>query len=115
MLIFAPNMHPGHFYVKYVWQERLTSDDLHLLDTYKNDELDPVTTEEQVQEVRGYLAKVAGIGEVLARRHMKVVFFGRYVHVSYPRSLVVELNLSIFSQNDCFYYNIIVFLYFFVC
>uniref|UniRef100_A0A671TQY1 Mitofusin 2 n=1 Tax=Sparus aurata TaxID=8175 RepID=A0A671TQY1_SPAAU len=48
-----------------------------LEDTYKNDELDPVTTEEQVQEVRGYLAKVAGIGEVLARRHMKVVFFGR--------------------------------------
>ncbi|KAF3859855.1 hypothetical protein F7725_000110 [Dissostichus mawsoni] len=46
-------------------------------DTYKNEELDPVTTEEQVLEVRGYLAKVAGIGEVLARRHMKVVFFGR--------------------------------------
>lgn len=52
--------------------------DLHSPDTYKNDELDPVTTEEQVQEVCGYLAKVAGIGEVLARRHMKVVFFGRY-------------------------------------
>ncbi|KAK1898253.1 Mitofusin-2 [Dissostichus eleginoides] len=48
-----------------------------MLDTYKNEELDPVTTEEQVLEVRGYLAKVAGIGEVLARRHMKVVFFGR--------------------------------------
>ncbi|XP_056895636.1 mitofusin-2 isoform X1 [Takifugu flavidus] len=48
-----------------------------LEDTHKNDELDPVTTEEQVQEVCGYLAKVAGIGEVLARRHMKVVFFGR--------------------------------------
>uniref|UniRef100_A0A8D0DC22 Mitofusin 2 n=1 Tax=Sander lucioperca TaxID=283035 RepID=A0A8D0DC22_SANLU len=46
-------------------------------DTYKNEELDPVATEEQVQEVQGYLAKVAGIGEVLARRHMKVVFFGR--------------------------------------
>lgn len=55
------------------------SDALHMWDTYKNDELDPVTTEEQVQEVRGYLTKVAGIGEVLARRHMKVVFFGRYV------------------------------------
>lgn len=53
-----------------------------MLDTHKNDELDPVTTEEQVQEVRGYLAKVAGIGEVLARRHMKVVFFGRYVHLT---------------------------------
>uniref|UniRef100_A0A3B4T4S4 Mitofusin 2 n=1 Tax=Seriola dumerili TaxID=41447 RepID=A0A3B4T4S4_SERDU len=48
-----------------------------LEDTHKNEELDPVTTEEQVQEVCGYLTKVAGIGEVLARRHMKVVFFGR--------------------------------------
>ncbi|KAM8884625.1 mitofusin-2 [Synchiropus picturatus] len=48
-----------------------------LEDTHRNGELDPITTEEQVQEVRGYLSKVAGIGEVLARRHMKVVFFGR--------------------------------------
>uniref|UniRef100_A0A665WZ79 Dynamin-type G domain-containing protein n=1 Tax=Echeneis naucrates TaxID=173247 RepID=A0A665WZ79_ECHNA len=48
-----------------------------LEDTYKNDELDPVTTEEHVQEVQGYLTKVSGIGEVLSRRHMKVVFFGR--------------------------------------
>uniref|UniRef100_A0AAY4CUC0 Dynamin-type G domain-containing protein n=1 Tax=Denticeps clupeoides TaxID=299321 RepID=A0AAY4CUC0_9TELE len=48
-----------------------------LEDTYSNEELDPVTTEEQVGEVRGYLSKVAGIGEVLARRHMKVTFFGR--------------------------------------
>lgn len=47
-------------------------------ETYKNEELDPITTEEQVMEVRGYLSKVAGIGEVLARRHMKVAFFGRY-------------------------------------
>uniref|UniRef100_A0A8C5NBF5 Dynamin-type G domain-containing protein n=1 Tax=Gouania willdenowi TaxID=441366 RepID=A0A8C5NBF5_GOUWI len=51
--------------------------DSFLEDTHRNNDLDPVTTEEQVQEVRGYLAKVAGIGEVLARRHMKVVFFGR--------------------------------------
>uniref|UniRef100_A0A671NVJ3 Mitofusin-2-like n=1 Tax=Sinocyclocheilus anshuiensis TaxID=1608454 RepID=A0A671NVJ3_9TELE len=48
-----------------------------LEETYSNEELDPVTTEEQVAEVRGYLSKVAGIGEVLSRRHMKVVFFGR--------------------------------------
>lgn len=53
------------------------SDGFHMIDTYKNEELDPVTTEEQVHEVRGYLSKVAGIGEVLSRRHMKVVFFGR--------------------------------------
>lgn len=49
-----------------------------MIETYSNEELDPVTTEEQVAEVRGYLYKVAGIGEVLSRRHMKVVFFGRY-------------------------------------
>ncbi|MEQ2259571.1 Mitofusin-2 [Xenotaenia resolanae] len=48
-----------------------------LEDTYKNQQLNPVATEEQVQEVCSYLTKVTGIGEVLARRHMKVVFFGR--------------------------------------
>ena len=46
-------------------------------DTYRNEELDPVTTEEQVLDVKGYLSKVRGISEVLARRHMKVAFFGR--------------------------------------
>lgn len=46
-------------------------------DTYRNAELDPVTTEEQVLDVKGYLSKVRGISEVLARRHMKVAFFGR--------------------------------------
>lgn len=44
-----------------------------------------------MQEVRGYLAKVAGIGEVLARRHMKVVFFGRYVCVSYPLATNIHM------------------------
>ncbi|XP_005996626.1 mitofusin-2 [Latimeria chalumnae] len=48
-----------------------------LEETHKNDELDPITTEEQVSEVKSYLSKVAGISEVLARRHMKVAFFGR--------------------------------------
>ncbi|XP_039612013.1 mitofusin-2 isoform X1 [Polypterus senegalus] len=48
-----------------------------LEETYKNEELDPVTTEEQVLEVKGFLSNVAGIAEVLARRHMKVAFFGR--------------------------------------
>jgi len=62
-----------------------------MLDTHKNEDLDPVTTEEQVQEARGYLAKVAGIGEVLARRHMKVVFFGRFVNL-----LLSELPLFIY-------------------
>ncbi|KAE8591877.1 hypothetical protein XENTR_v10018600 [Xenopus tropicalis] len=48
-----------------------------LEETYKDAELDPVASEEQVFEVKGYLTNVAGISEVLARRHMKVAFFGR--------------------------------------
>lgn len=46
-------------------------------ETYENAELDPVASEEQVLEVKGYLTNVKGISEVLARRHMKVAFFGR--------------------------------------
>ncbi|XP_066462695.1 mitofusin-2 [Eleutherodactylus coqui] len=48
-----------------------------LEETYQNAELDPVASEEQVLEVKGYLTNVKGISEVLARRHMKVAFFGR--------------------------------------
>ncbi|MBN3273069.1 MFN2 protein, partial [Polyodon spathula] len=59
-------------------------------ETYKNEKLDPVTTEEQVLEVKGYLSKVAGIGEVLARRHMKVAFFGR---TSNGKSCVINAML----------------------
>lgn len=75
--------------------------DFHVLDTYKNDELDPVATEEQVQEVRGYLAKVTGIGEVLARRHMKVVFFGRYAHLFFT---VFPVQLVFIEMKDTYLY-----------
>uniref|UniRef100_A0AAY4CUE1 Dynamin-type G domain-containing protein n=1 Tax=Denticeps clupeoides TaxID=299321 RepID=A0AAY4CUE1_9TELE len=61
-----------------------------LEDTYSNEELDPVTTEEQVGEVRGYLSKVAGIGEVLARRHMKMVVF---IQTSNGKSSVINAML----------------------
>ncbi|XP_029434686.1 mitofusin-2 isoform X2 [Rhinatrema bivittatum] len=61
-----------------------------LEETYRNAELDPVTTEEQVSEVKGYLSNVAGIGEVLARRHMKVAFFGR---TSNGKSTVINAML----------------------
>lgn len=64
--------------VKYLNHQVYLNWSVFLTETYSNEELDPVTTEEQVAEVRGYLSKVAGIGEVLSRRHMKVVFFGRY-------------------------------------
>ncbi|KAM6434848.1 LOW QUALITY PROTEIN: mitofusin-2 [Liasis olivaceus] len=61
-----------------------------LEETHKNGELDPVTTEEQVLEVKGYLSKVSGISEVLARRHMKVAFFGR---TSNGKSTVINAML----------------------
>uniref|UniRef100_A0A670Z088 Mitofusin 2 n=1 Tax=Pseudonaja textilis TaxID=8673 RepID=A0A670Z088_PSETE len=61
-----------------------------LEETHKNGELDPVTTEEQVSEVKGYLSKVSGISEVLARRHMKVAFFGR---TSNGKSTVINAML----------------------
>ncbi|KFP22288.1 mitofusin-2 [Egretta garzetta] len=61
-----------------------------LEETHKNIELDPVTTEEQVLEVKGYLSKVSGISEVLARRHMKVAFFGR---TSNGKSTVINAML----------------------
>ncbi|KAF7239392.1 Mitofusin-2 [Varanus komodoensis] len=61
-----------------------------LEETHRNAELDPVTTEEQVQEVKGYLSKVSGIAEVLARRHMKVAFFGR---TSNGKSTVINAML----------------------
>ncbi|XP_032087786.1 mitofusin-2 isoform X2 [Thamnophis elegans] len=61
-----------------------------LEEIHKNGELDPVTTEEQVSEVKGYLFKVSGISEVLARRHMKVAFFGR---TSNGKSTVINAML----------------------
>ncbi|ERE87681.1 mitofusin-1-like protein [Cricetulus griseus] len=45
--------------------------------TYRNPELDRVATEDDLVEIQGYRNKLAVIGEVLSRRHMKVAFFGR--------------------------------------
>ncbi|KAM8927512.1 mitofusin-2 [Pelodytes ibericus] len=59
-------------------------------ETYQNAQLDPVASEEQVLEVKGYLSNVAGISEVLARRHMKVAFFGR---TSNGKSTVINAML----------------------
>ncbi|XP_068098490.1 mitofusin-2 [Hyperolius riggenbachi] len=61
-----------------------------LEETYQNAELDPVASEEQVLEVKGYLTNVKGISEVLARRHMKVAFFGR---TSNGKSTVINAML----------------------
>ncbi|XP_044137966.1 mitofusin-2 [Bufo gargarizans] len=61
-----------------------------LEETYQNAELDPVASEEQVLEVKAYLTNVKGISEVLARRHMKVAFFGR---TSNGKSTVINAML----------------------
>ncbi|XP_020654710.3 mitofusin-1 [Pogona vitticeps] len=46
-------------------------------ETYRNPELEHITTEDELVEIQAYKNKLAIIGEVLARRHMKVAFFGR--------------------------------------
>lgn len=51
-------------------------------------------------EVRGYLSKVAGIGEVLSRRHMKVVFFGRYVVMTSSRHGVFMLSVPVLVTSS---------------
>ncbi|XP_063799895.1 mitofusin-2 [Pseudophryne corroboree] len=61
-----------------------------LEETYQNPELDPVASEEQVLEVKCFLTNVKGISEVLARRHMKVAFFGR---TSNGKSTVINAML----------------------
>jgi len=45
--------------------------------TYRNPELEHVATENELAKIQAYKKKLAVIGEVLSRRHMKVAFFGR--------------------------------------
>uniref|UniRef100_A0A803YCK4 Mitofusin 1 n=1 Tax=Meleagris gallopavo TaxID=9103 RepID=A0A803YCK4_MELGA len=45
--------------------------------TYRNPELERIATEDELAEIQAYKKKLAVIGEVLSRRHMKVAFFGR--------------------------------------
>ncbi|KAM9275108.1 mitofusin-1 isoform 3-T6 [Cariama cristata] len=44
--------------------------------TYKNPELEHIATEDELAKIQAYKNKLAVIGEVLSRRHMKVAFFG---------------------------------------
>lgn len=46
-------------------------------ETSRNPELRNITTEDDLAEIQSFKKKLAGIGEVLSRRHMKVAFFGR--------------------------------------
>lgn len=46
-------------------------------ETCGNKALENIASHDQMSEIQGYADKLAVIKEVLARRHMKVAFFGR--------------------------------------
>ncbi|XP_026522495.1 mitofusin-1 [Notechis scutatus] len=46
-------------------------------ETHKNPQLECIATTDEHKKIQAYKNKLAVIGEVLARRHMKVAFFGR--------------------------------------
>ncbi|XP_034990044.1 mitofusin-1 [Zootoca vivipara] len=46
-------------------------------ETYKNPQLEDIATKDELAKIEEYKKKLAVIGGVLARRHMKVAFFGR--------------------------------------
>lgn len=52
-----------------------------LTDISGNKALENITTQDQKEQIKGYTDKLAVIKEVLARRHMKVAFFGRLVYL----------------------------------
>ncbi|XP_069069176.1 mitofusin-1 isoform X2 [Pleurodeles waltl] len=45
--------------------------------TFKNVELEHIVTEDELSDMQTYKNKLAGISEILSRRHMKVAVFGR--------------------------------------
>ncbi|XP_043558167.1 mitofusin-1-like [Chiloscyllium plagiosum] len=59
-------------------------------ESHQNEGLEKITTQQQLGEIEMFATKVAGIGEVLARRHMKVAFFGR---TSNGKSTVINAML----------------------
>uniref|UniRef100_A0A668S8B3 Dynamin-type G domain-containing protein n=1 Tax=Oreochromis aureus TaxID=47969 RepID=A0A668S8B3_OREAU len=61
-----------------------------LTDISGNKALENITTQDQKEQIKGYTDKLAVIKEVLARRHMKVAFFGR---TSNGKSTVINAML----------------------
>ncbi|ETE67972.1 Zinc finger protein, partial [Ophiophagus hannah] len=53
------------------------TDCLMRFETHKNPQLECIATTDELKKIQAYKNKLAVIGEVLARRHMKVAFFGR--------------------------------------
>lgn len=52
-----------------------------LTDISGNNVLENIATQDQKKQIKAYRDKLAVIKEVLARRHMKVAFFGRLVYL----------------------------------
>ncbi|XP_053369509.1 mitofusin-1-like isoform X1 [Clarias gariepinus] len=63
---------------------------LFVKDTCSNESLEHIAEQDQLDEIEAYTSKLAVIKEVLARRHMKVAFFGR---TSNGKSTVVNAML----------------------
>uniref|UniRef100_A0A8C8C8N5 Dynamin-type G domain-containing protein n=1 Tax=Oncorhynchus tshawytscha TaxID=74940 RepID=A0A8C8C8N5_ONCTS len=59
-------------------------------ETCRNDALENIASREQQEQIRAYAGKLQTIKDVLARRHMKVAFFGR---TSNGKSTVVNAML----------------------
>ncbi|XP_031430075.1 mitofusin-1b isoform X1 [Clupea harengus] len=59
-------------------------------DTCKNGALEQISSRDQLEEIQAYTSKLGIIKEVLARRHMKVAFFGR---TSNGKSTVINAML----------------------
>ncbi|XP_048460553.1 mitofusin-2-like [Rhincodon typus] len=59
-------------------------------ESHQNEGLEKITTQQQLAEIEMFATKVAGISDVLARRHMKVAFFGR---TSNGKSTVINAML----------------------
>ncbi|XP_061095435.1 mitofusin-1-like isoform X1 [Conger conger] len=59
-------------------------------DTCRSEDLAQIASEDQLKQIQSYTGKLAVIKEVLARRHMKVAFFGR---TSNGKSTVINAML----------------------
>lgn len=51
--------------------------DVWSVETCRNEALENIASQDQRTEIQSYAEKLTVIKEVLARRHMKVAFFGR--------------------------------------
>lgn len=67
----------------------------YLSDTCYNDSLEHIANRDQLEEIEAYTSKLAIIKEVLARRHMKVAFFGRWALLLSEANNLLTCNLRL--------------------